>query len=273
VDFSTASNHALAHALMIAGRYGAIVTILHVRPEGDGMEAIERCSREDELVCFTAGAPDVAVTVLFETGRAVTTIVDCAATIGADLIVMGSHGTNGFERFLLGSVTDEVLRKAGCPVLVVPPCGDVKSGLPFKHVLCPVDFSPASRSGLALACSIAQAADAELTLLHVLDLPTENELITSGPFACPECRDQRERDAHVALECLIPRDLPLTRPPVTLVALGHPYREILRIAGEQSVDLIVSGVHGRNRWDLLIFGSTTNQVIRRAACPVLSVRL
>ena len=213
------------------------------------------------------------VAVKFETGQVVTTIVECAASLGVDLIVMGSHGTSGFERLLLGSVTDDVLRKAGCPVLVVPPSADTASRRPFTHLLCPVDFSPASRTGLALACSIAQEADAALTLLHVLDLPPENDLITSGPFAYPECRAQRERDAHIALKCLIPPDLKTSRPPVTLVAIGNPYREILRIAAEQSVDLIVSGVHGRNPWDLLIFGSTTNQVIRRATCPVLSVRL
>ena len=273
VDFSDTSNQALAHALVIAGRYGATVTILHVRPDGDEMATIERCRREDEVARLTAGAPGVVVAVRFETGQVVTTIVECAASLGVDLIVMGSHGTSGFERLLLGSVTDDVLRKAGCPVLVVPPSADTASRRPFTHLLCPVDFSPASRTGLALACSIAQEADAALTLLHVLDLPPENDLITSGPFAYPECRAQRERDAHIALKCLIPPDLKTSRPPVTLVAIGNPYREILRIAAEQSVDLIVSGVHGRNPWDLLIFGSTTNQVIRRATCPVLSVRL
>ena len=168
---------------MIAGQYGAALTILHVRADGDAMEACERLGREDELACLAAEAPDVAVTALFETGHAVTSIVDRAASLGADLIVMGSHGTNGFERLLLGSVTDEVLRKAGCPVLVVPPRANATSRLPFTHLLCPVDFTPASRTGLALACSIAQEAGAELTLLHVLDLPPENELITSGPFA------------------------------------------------------------------------------------------
>jgi nucleotide-binding universal stress UspA family protein len=272
VDFSDASKHALAQALVIAGWYGATVTLLHVRPDGDVLEASERLGYEDEVACLTAGAPDVAVTALFETGHAVTSIVDCAASLGVDLIVMGSHGTNGFERLLLGSVTDGVLRKAGCPVLVVPPRADATTRLPFTHLLCPVDFSPASRTGLALACSIAQEADAQLTLLHVIDLPPENELITSGPFAYPRDRDQRERDAHIALKCLVPHDLRTSRPPVTLVTFGKPYREILRIAAEHPVDLIVSGVHGRHTLDLLIFGSTTNQVIRRAPCPVLSVR-
>jgi nucleotide-binding universal stress UspA family protein len=272
VDFSDTSNQALVQALVIAGWYGATVTILHVRPDGDVMEAIERLGREDELACLTAGAPDVEVSVRFETGQAVLTIADCAANVGADLIVMGSHGANGFERLLLGSVTEGVLRKAVCPVLVVPPHADVHSRLPFKHLLCPVDFSPASRAGLELACSIAQEAGANLTLLHVLDLPPENELITTGPFACPGCREQGERNAGIVLNGLIPKDLRTSHPPVTLVTLGNPHREILRIAAEQSVDLIVNGVRGRNPWDLRIFGSTTNQVIRRATCPVLSVR-
>jgi nucleotide-binding universal stress UspA family protein len=183
MDFSDASKQALAQAIVMAGWYGATVTVIHVRPDGHPMEANERRHRVDELARLNAGDPEVEVTALFETGHAVTSIVDNAASLGADLIVMGSHGTTGFERLLLGSVTDDVLRKAGCPVLVVPPPADTASRRPFTHLLSPVDFSPASRTGLALACSIAQEADAALTLLHVLDLPPENDLITSGPFA------------------------------------------------------------------------------------------
>src|SRR6185295_7974352 len=132
----------------------------HIGPDGAEMATIERCRREDEVARQTAAAPGVSVAVRFETGQVVTTIVTCAATLNVDLIVMGSHGTSGFERLLLGSVTDDVLRKAGCPVLVVPPSADTASRRPFTHLLCPVDFSPASRTGLALACSIAQEADA-----------------------------------------------------------------------------------------------------------------
>ncbi|MEO8257021.1 MAG: universal stress protein [Acidobacteriota bacterium] len=272
VDFSITSMRALARALVIAGRYRAHVTALHVRPDGNAVTPIERRRQEDELARSIAAAPEGAVTTLFETGQPVTSIVERAAGLGADLIVIGSHGSTGFERLLLGSVTDEVLRKAGCPVLVVPPGATATSLVPFKQLLCPVDFSPASRRALALACSMAQEAGSTLTLLHVIDLPPENDLITSGPFAYPECRDQRERDAHIALNGLIPHDFGMACPPATVVTVGKPHREILRIAAERSVDLIVSGAHGRHTLDLLIFGSTTNQVIRRATCPVLSVR-
>src|SRR6187431_165143 len=92
VDFSDTSNRALAHAVLIAGRNGAMVTILHVSPEGDEMATSERRRREDQIARLTAAAPGV-VAVKFETGEVVTTIVECAANLGVDLIVMGSHGT------------------------------------------------------------------------------------------------------------------------------------------------------------------------------------
>ena len=60
--------------------------------------------------------------------------------------------------------------------------------------------------------------------------------------------------------------------PVTRIAHGKAYREILGVATEDSADLIVMGVHGRNALDLMLFGSTTNQVVRRATCPVLTLR-
>ena len=53
---------------------------------------------------------------------------------------------------------------------------------------------------------------------------------------------------------------------------GKAYRELLRLAAERQTDLIVIGVHGRNAVDLALFGSTTNQVVRQATCPVLTIR-
>ena len=66
--------------------------------------------------------------------------------------------------------------------------------------------------------------------------------------------------------------VPATRPPATRVSHGKPYVETLRLAAEDRADLIVIGVHGRNPVDLHLFGSTTNQLVRRATCPVLTVR-
>jgi nucleotide-binding universal stress UspA family protein len=60
--------------------------------------------------------------------------------------------------------------------------------------------------------------------------------------------------------------------PSTMVGYGKPYREIVDVAAKEQMDLIVMGVRGRNSLDLTLFGSTTNQVVRRAPCPVLTLR-
>ena len=94
----------------------------------------------------------------------------------SDLLVMGTHGRSGFERLVLGSVTEKVLRKAACPVLSVPRnVGDVVPAPPvlFTRILCAVDFSDCSINALNHAMSLGQEADARLTVLHVIELPPE----------------------------------------------------------------------------------------------------
>jgi len=64
----------------------------------------------------------------------------------------------------------------------------------------------------------------------------------------------------------------LSHRPVARLSNGKPYAQILHVANEEESDLIVIGVHGRNPFDMMVFGSTTNQVVRRATCPVLTLR-
>ena len=75
-------------------------------------------------------------------------ILDRAASLPADLIVMGTHGAGGFQHLVLGSVTEKVLRQAACPVLTVPPRAQATSRLPFSRLLCAVDFSDVSLAAL-----------------------------------------------------------------------------------------------------------------------------
>ena len=84
-------------------------------------------------------------------GQPAPAILDCAVRLPADLIVMGTHGAGGFERFVLGSVAEKVLRRAACPVLTVPSRAHATSVLPFKRVVCAVDFSDSSLTALHYA--------------------------------------------------------------------------------------------------------------------------
>jgi nucleotide-binding universal stress UspA family protein len=209
-------------------------------------------------------------------GRAATEILARASALPSDLLVMGTHGRSGFERLMLGSITEKVLRKAGCPVLIVPRhAKDVVPAPPalFKRILCATDFSDCSTNALNYAMSLAQEADARLSVLHVIELPPDlHETVSGGPRSVTEYIAAAEQDRRERLKDAVPETVRAYCIVETLLARGNPYREILRIAGEQQSDLIVIGIHGRGAAELLFFGSTAQHVVRQATCPVLTLR-
>jgi len=291
VDFSETSRHALDQAAAIAGWYRAQLTVLHVytpmfmpaptlpmpgaRVAGSELERV----REDVRTfvdASTGGGGDADEVV--DVGRASARILERAVTLPADLIVMGTHGAGGFEHLILGSVTERVLRKAGCPVLTVPPRAQATSALPFRRVVCAVDFSESSSAALVLAASVAHESGATLDLVHVLEWPWDEppppvftELPSEQAAALTEFRRYLVTSATKRLESLAV-ELAGDRRATVRVAHGKPYVQLLRVAADLGADLIVLGVHGRNPVDLAVFGSTTNQVVRRATCPVLTLR-
>jgi nucleotide-binding universal stress UspA family protein len=194
-------------------------------------------------------------------------IVETAARLTADLVVIGTHGLGGVDHLMLGSVAEKVLRKSLCPVLVVPPGAHL--GVRVKRILCPVDFSSSSTAALRLACSIAKEADARISILHVLEwsaADSESLLEDLEVYTLWEERVRRR------LEALLTDEDRTWCEPVPTLDSGKPYRKILEVARRENTDLIVMGVAGRGALDLLFFGSTTNHVVRQAPCPVLTLR-
>jgi nucleotide-binding universal stress UspA family protein len=289
VDLSDESRHAIDHAIVIARWYKSTIMALcvynplvipttDVALVGAGVPPIlteeEIKDASDQVtVCFDSAAGGhvgVPLEVLVESGPPAKQILARAKSLAADLIVIGTHGHGGFQHLVLGSVTEKVLRLATCPVLTVPPRARATSTLPFKRILCPIDFSESSVSALAFALSLAREGDADLTLLHVLEWP--DVLPTNRPVPTLEYRQVAQRDVTTKLAQLIPDADREWCHPTTRLGEGKAYREILELATEERADLIVMGVHGRNPLDLMLFGSTTNQVVRRATCPVLTLR-
>jgi nucleotide-binding universal stress UspA family protein len=293
-DFSDASAHAIDQAVVVAGWYQAHITALHVwspvrvvvhgvavASGARSMEEpeLERLLRETDQQCRAATAAGMAVDSLVEIGQPARCILDRAAGLPADLIVMGTHGAGGFQHLVLGSVTEKVLRQATCPVLTVPPRAQATSQLPFTRLLCAVDFSDVSLAALEYAFSLAQEADAALTILHVLEWPWEEPpppKLADLPFeqglALAEYRRYCEVSATARLESLVPASMRGSHPPVTRLRNGKPYVQILHVAADEGTDLIVIGVRGHHPLDVALFGSTTNQVVRRATCPVLTLQ-
>jgi nucleotide-binding universal stress UspA family protein len=285
VDFSEISQHAVDHAAAIARWYEARLTLLYVFANLPTMDlpplVLGDADRErllSDLRRMAAAVPrDVPVEFrIQEAGFIHEEILAQLGTTHADLLVLGTHGRSGFQRLFLGSVTEKVIRKTTCPTLVVPPrAPDVPAGSPiqFRRILCAVDFSESSLDALAYAINMAEEADAQLTLLHVVELPPVLfEEPTMPALDLSRVREAAATDARRRLHELIPAQARSYCAVDTAVVEGRAYRELLRQATERRSDLIVMGVQGRSALDLLVFGSTTHHGIRGAACPVLIVR-
>ena len=302
IDFSAFSVHALAHSVQIGRWFNSTVTALYVYPppvppppmlfagmpgpvppEPFPAQTVSPDLTHDqmtaELTKFVAANVDsrgVQVRVHVRAGDVVREILNETQALADPLIVLGTHGHTGFDRLVLGSVTEKVLRKAPCPVLTVPPAAaDPAPGTPptFKRILCPIDFSEASLRGLEYALALAQEADADLLLLHVIEgLPEAPNWQQADNPAVREYLHLSEEQALSRLRRVLPEEARTWCRPQELLMTGKPYDAILRVAREQNVHLIVMGVHGRNPIDVMFFGSTTNHVIRTATCPVLTLR-
>jgi len=285
IDFSEFSVRAYRHALSVAEHYGAKLVAQHVvelwRYPSLGYVACAQLYDEFCLAVHERGKKQLQEFVknhthdairpelVVQQGMAPDSILSFAQTQRADVIVMGTHGRRGYDRLMLGSVTDRVMRKAPCPVLAVsnPPQYMMPEGEEHSHVhrltriLFCTDFSENSEQALNYAISAKAEYDAELTLMHVLD---------GGPR--PSEREEAIAAATEHLDQLIPPEERKTLKIKKVVRIGKPYQQIIQLALETQVDMVVMGVHGRGALDLAVFGSTTYRVMQLGPCPVLAVR-
>ena len=290
VDFSDFSRHTLARAAEIAKAHDATITVLHVVPTpvmvaplpfetvrtvAPPLTAAQLERARADVAAFARLDPALSVPLKAEVMEAPSiheAIVYQAARLHADLIVMGTHGRGGFQRLFLGSVAEKVLRLAQSPVMTVAPSADGRSGA-FKNILCGIDFSDCSFAALDYALSLADAAHGQVTAVNVVEwTPVGYDPLVGPPtditgYRMSAAANARERLINV-IEATATTDIPVRK----VVTSGKPHHELLRIAKDERMDLIVLGIHGRNPIDRLFFGSTAEPVVRHAECPVLTVR-
>ncbi|MCC6992329.1 MAG: universal stress protein [Acidobacteria bacterium] len=285
-DFSEFATAALSYAAALAASYGSEVRLLHVltpfpivAPFGDvpGNGQLYESQRVQGQQALDAEAarvrrPGLVVDVELREGNAVHETLEAARDWGADLIVIGTHGRGGMERVVLGSVAEKVLRKAPCAVLTVPHAAleHAHATERIRHVLCAHDGSAASSHGVAYAVSLAERTGAKLTLVSVVE-----SLPYGGDFTGPDFaafHTAREAHAREVLDSAVPADVRERCNVHDRLVYGHPAQQILEVAAQDTPDLLVMGVQGRGAFDLMVFGSTANHVVRHAACPVLTVR-
>jgi nucleotide-binding universal stress UspA family protein len=282
IDFSEFSVRAYCHALSLAEHYRSRLVVQHIvevwrHPSASFAASASlydeycqslRGSGTEQLQEFVRNHThnEVKPELVVDVGTAPDSILSFAQTQKSELIVMGTHGRRGFDRLMLGSATDRVMRMAPCPVLAVREATDdsIAAGQGRHHIhhldriLACVDFSEDSERALNYAISATAEYDAELTLLHVLD---ENP----GPAK----REAAIAAATEQLDKLIPAESRKILKIKTAVRIGKAYREIIELALEAQTDMVTMGVRGRGALDLAVFGSTTYRVMQLGPCPVL----
>lgn len=279
-DISEAATPALEYAVSLARWYEARLTVLHVVPSVlHAPEALvfppppdvvaDDLKRALKLDTVQGVTPDLLV----EAGDAGPVILDRAVGLGADLIVMGTHGRRGFDRLLHGSVTNRVLQRAPCPVMTIPPHATSAPKEPiFTRILCPIDFSPASQQAYGFALDLASQSNGAVTALHVVEWVAEYDPSAEQHAPAVEYRSYVTTGAESKLRTLVdaePHDWCEVTP---VVRTGRSHREILAAAKDTSANLIVMGAHGRGALGTAVFGSTAHEIVRAATCPVLVVR-
>jgi nucleotide-binding universal stress UspA family protein len=288
VDFSEQSRHALEHARAFARFYDARLTALHVYsaaipPMGSELGAaapltlpVDPEALREEVRRFGTPEPSTAgtdVSVVVQEGIAAKEIVRYADEHAVDLLVLGTHGRSGFEHLFLGSVAEKVVRSTQLPVMTVPPAVEHTGPVRYGTILCATDFSAASARALAYALELAKQAGSRVVMLHVVEVLTH---LAAAPetaaVSLTESQHRLEEGAKAQLSEALPSEARAWCTPTEIVATGRAYREILSTASNMRVDLIAMGAHGHDAIDRWLFGSTTNHVIRRAHCPVLTLR-
>jgi len=289
-DFSDTARGAFRYALHLARANDASLHLLHVVATlgvdpirgafeaGVDEEAFFQ-KMEDEanqhMQALLDEAKDAGVSVmpvLRRHGDVDEAICDYAEEQNADVLVMGTHGRRALSRILLGSVAESVVHRAPCSVLTVGEAADEADPDGVERVLTPIDLSEYTVPLLKSARQVATAFRASIDVLHVVEpLPipvpliggfTLNDLVTE-----PVHRAEKEVQAvldHVGIPAEDAR---------SHVEEGHAATVILDVADDLDADLICIASHGLSGMTRLLVGSVTARVVRRAPCPVLTLRL
>jgi nucleotide-binding universal stress UspA family protein len=289
-DFSPTSESALPYAAAICRRFGSTLHTVHVLSEAGllmmagGVDYVsmgtiyedaqnEAKERLDQISEHIEGIPHRNYV---RHGQVWKTLANIIAENEVDLVVVGTHGRTGLGRLLLGSVAENILRHAPCPVLTVGPKVSGRAKLPelssrgrdlappeleLKQIIFATNFARNAALAAGDAIALAQEFRAKLTLMHVIEDYTE---LGSEPGPIEDSLHQLRR--------LIPKSTQLQYAPETLLEFGNAPERILKAAAEREADMIILGARSSEIGTTHLPWSAAHHVIAQARCPVLTIR-
>lgn len=290
-DFSATSDAALPYAAAICRRFGSTLHTVHVLSDtsilmmSGGVDYVSlgtvyddaQSEAKERLAQISQRVEDMPCRSYVRHGQ----VWKCLASIieenDIDLIVVGTHGRKGLGKLLLGSVAEDILRHAPCPVLTVGPkvCGRAKlptlqdrgrdlvpPELELRQILFATNFAEGAERLAHEAILLGNEFRARLILMHVFEDYTR---LGSDPG--------RIEKATQKLKELIPVNTLLQHVPETMIEFGHAAERILKVAADREADMIILGARSsadvgtsHSPW------SSAHRVIAQAHCPVLTIR-
>lgn len=290
-DFSVTSEAAFPYAVAICRRFGATLHAAHVLSDAS-------------LLMMTGGVDYVSMSTIYEDahtearvkldqmcahadgithhnyvrhGQVWKTLAGIVDENKIDLIVVGTHGRSGLGKLLLGSVAEDILRHASCPVLTVGPRVSGRAKLPafpargrdlapveleLQQIVFATDFAQYSQYAAQEAVALAEEFRSRLTLLHVIE-----------DYSHLGTRPDLMEDSICRLKSLIPNNHALQYAPETALEFGSAADCILKVASDREADMIVLGVRASEQGGTThLPWSTAHHVIAQAHCPVLTLR-
>jgi nucleotide-binding universal stress UspA family protein len=295
-DFSATSEAALPYAAAICRRFGSTLHSAHVLSDASlllmtgGVDYVsmgtsyedadtEAGVKLDQISARLEGIPHCNYVRHGQVWNSLAGIID---ENQIDLVVVGTHGRTGLGKLLLGSVAEDILRHAPCPVLTVGPKVSGRAKLPafsargrdvFSRDLAPIElelrqivfatnFAHDSLRVAQAAVSLAEEFRARLTLLHVVE-----------DYAQLGRRPDLMEDKVCVLQSLVPNDAALQYPPETVLEFGFAAERILKVASDREADMIVLGARASAQAaSTHLPWSTAHYVLAQAHCPVLTIR-
>lgn len=292
-DFSECSRRALREAMALAAENDASISVVHALasfpPQYSTLESppeldVERSEAERQMKKFVEGLERKRkVEVLVRRGKVGEVVAGLIEEKEIDLLVIGTRGRGGIGKLALGSVAEELLRVAPCPVLTIGPRAEVASiarRMEFRTILFATDFGRAAAKALPLALALARAHQAKLILLHMTPpMPAVSASLSAYAPASMAAEDVAEWQVttHKLSLQRMKEDLPLEtgleQEPEFVVGTEFLPEGILTAAAERRVDLIVMGANrsASPRAAAHIPWSMVPEVVREAACAVLTV--
>ena len=272
-DFSPESQNALKCAISLAKRYESKLFLAHAISEEASLTAGEvwpalidtaqgNAEKSMAQLKQNKDLQSLPHQVVMQAGETWEVLSRLMSDQDIDLIVMGTHGSGGIDKLILGSTAEKVVRHARCPVLTVGPCVRLLPVERFGNILYATDFSSGSLRALNYALSLAEEDRAELTMLHIIE---------AKPTSEAELVRWKRRDCR-RLSQVLPTGIDLPSPPELEVEAGDPAQEIVRLADTRNADLIVMGSHSDGVVSTHLPWTTLHHVLQHAHCPVLTVR-